>query len=65
MSLQFITLRDATGRASSLAIGMRGVNPKFLTVVGVLPHNSDIKPDTEEDRQLLIKWLQELPQGDQ
>ena len=49
---QFITLIDATGRLSSLMI-----LPDALQVVGVLPHNAEIRPATAQDRAKLIVWL--------
>lgn len=56
--LQFITLRDNTGRATSLSFGGREDNQR-LTVVGVLPHYCQVEPDSIEDADKWINWLQE------
>lgn len=58
-NLRFVTLRDSSGRASSLA---HGGKPHYqpagtLKVIGNLEHGADIRPDTAKDRNTLVAWL--------
>jgi hypothetical protein len=57
--LDYITVRDTTGRASSLGIYGRQDNPPMLQVVGNLEHCARFVPDTVADCDKLIAWLQE------
>lgn len=52
MNLKFISLIDSAGRASSLLI-----QEDYLTVVGGLPHGTDMRPRTSKDAHKLISWL--------
>lgn len=58
--LQFIGLRDTTGRVSSLQVEDGG-----LCVIGILPHGLTFRPRTERDRLALIAWLENLAMGDE
>ena len=62
-SIQFITIRDTNGRASSLAYGGNHRNQPLatLTVLGNLEHGAAIRPNSNADRLALIAWLQ-LPE---
>ncbi len=55
MPLEFISLVDDTGRTSSLQI-----NPETLTVIGVLPHGTEIRLRGSEDSEKLREWLDNL-----
>jgi hypothetical protein len=57
--LTFIGIIDTNGRVSSLSI--HGNNDKgCLTVVGNLPSNAQVKPQTKFDRDILVNWLNKL-----
>jgi hypothetical protein len=57
--LDFINIREPkTGRTSSLKIHGRRDNG-ILSVVGGLEHNTDFVPNTMEDANKLIAWLEE------
>lgn len=56
MKLEFISLIDQTGRTSSL-LADKKINK--LVVVGGLPHCSEIIPNSIDDCDKLIKFLQE------
>lgn len=60
-TLTFISLRDAKGRTSSLSHSGRTNTLGYLSVIGNLEHNADIRPATEADRRALIAWLQANP----
>ena len=51
--MRFIDIIDRNGRTSALL-----VNGKVLTVIGVLRHNTDIRPKTKKDALKLLKWAQ-------
>ena len=58
--LDFITVRDTDGRASSLSIYGRHDKPvPALQIVGNLEHSARIAPDTIQDCDKLIAWLNE------
>jgi hypothetical protein len=57
--LTFIEIIDENGRVSSLSIFGNRDNKK-LNVVGSLPHRAAFIPKTENDRNKLVKWLNEL-----
>ena len=56
MTIQFITLTRMT-RGNENDTSSLLVKPDRLEVVGVLPHNTSIKPHTREDAQKLLDWL--------
>jgi hypothetical protein len=58
--LEFISVRNLeTERTSSISIGGRLDNPPGLCIVGVLNHNDRIVPNSTQDADRLIAWLQE------
>lgn len=59
--IDFITIRDTKGRASSFSVYGR-LYSGSLTVVGNLEHNAEISPDSIADADKLIKWLNEWKQ---
>lgn len=58
MKIDFVSIVDKTGRTSSLMVGKHYSGLK-MTVIGVLPHDSEIAPKTLEDCDKLIAFLQE------
>jgi hypothetical protein len=57
--LDFIDIVSPCGRGSSLSIHGRQ-DKGNLVVVGNLPHNFEFKPSSANDRDKLVKWLNEL-----
>lgn len=53
MKRKYVSIIDDTGRTSSLDVTFTDT----FTVVGVLPHNSEIQPASIKDAEKFIKWL--------
>jgi hypothetical protein len=51
----YISVVDENDRKSTLDLQDDGIQ-----VIGVLPHNSIIVPDTVEDAEALIDWLEDF-----
>ena len=72
-SMKFIDLieviHNSPGRRTSLtagdpprtsALGISRNRVGSVSVIGVLPHNYDFKPKSGADRDMLVRWLQQL-----